>query len=36
MYLPISQMPADILTKGLSATRHHKFMKTLGIINKQK
>lgn len=31
-YVGTSQMPADLLTKGLSRAKHYKFMETLGLV----
>lgn len=31
-YLSTNEMPADLLTKGLSAVKHYKFMESLGIL----
>lgn len=33
-YLPSVNMPADLLTKGLSGIKHYKCMETLGIVQK--
>lgn len=33
-YLSTSDMPADLLTKGLNEVKHRKFMKALGIVKK--
>lgn len=32
-YLSTANMPADLLTKGLPAVKHYKFMKDFGIVN---
>lgn len=34
-YLPTADMPADILTKGLSSDKHNRFVNKLGLINLQ-
>lgn len=31
-YMPTTEMPADILTKGLCSNRHYNFMNKLGIV----
>lgn len=34
LYLPTADMPADLLTKSLSATKHYRFMSMLGLVPK--
>jgi hypothetical protein len=33
VYLPTSEMPADLLTKGLPSVRHNYFVSKLGVQN---